>query len=230
MFVEELMAGGRLDIANRLKPMLSEDSITIRRMRTDSYMAPNPATFFCTTNHRDAIILDKHSRRFWVWFSDAAPKPPAYYDKLFSWSQDNIAAIYGWAKNYDLTEFNPEAPPPKTKHFKEMVSATAKPLQTFLLDQIEAMDWPFKKDLVIISDLLMALRTVPGMGKLSSIKLTNAMRDINAHNIGQKRMQDNSKPRVWAVRNGEKWTLANETEIQRTYVNPGPYDQKNLDF
>ena len=230
VFVEELMAGGRLDIVNRLKPMLSEDTITIRKMRTDSFTAPNPASFFCTTNHRDAVILDSDSRRFWVWFSDADPKSASYYKKLFKWSKDNISSIYKWAMEYDLSDFDPEAPPPKTKHFKEMVGATAKPLNTFLMDQIEAEDWPFKKDLVIVSDLLMALRTVPGMGKMSSIKLSNALRDIGSLNLGQKRMLDGSKPRVWAVREAKAWATADEKAINEGYHNPGPYDQKNLDY
>jgi hypothetical protein len=230
IFVEELMAGGRLDIVNRLKPMLSEDTIAIRKMRTDSYTAINPASFFCTTNHRDAVILDRDSRRFWVWFSDAAPKSAAYYKKLFKWSDENLSSIYRWAIEYDLKDFNPEAPPPKTKHFNEMVDQTAKPIQSYIFEQIVSEDWPFKCDLVTTSDLAMSIKEIPGMRGISTVKLGTTLKSIGCLSLGQKRLADGTKPRLWAVRNYEKWANASEKEISTTYRPPGRYNDKNLDF
>jgi hypothetical protein len=230
VFIEELMAGGRLEIANRMKPMLSEDSVTIRKMRTDSYVSNNPASFFCTTNHSNAIILDKDSRRFWVWFSEASPKQPKYYKILFQWTKDNLSGIYRWAKDWDLTDFDPEAPPPKTQHFHDMVDETARPLDAFLHECTTNNEWPMECDLINTTDLAAAINTAPGFRGVNPIALSAVLKRLQYLNIGNKRYPDGKQVKMWAVRNPKTWVNAGESEISTYYQAPAMFDQRNLDF
>ena len=229
VFIEELMAGGRLEIANRMKPMITEDQVTIRKMRTDSYVSNNPASFFCTTNHSNAVILDKDSRRFWVWMSESSPKPSSYYKTLFSWTKDNLSVIYRWALDYDLTNFDPEAPPPKTKHFQDMVDETSRPLDTFILDCVESGEWPMGCDLVNATDLANALNTAPGFKGINPIALTQTIKRMNFVPLGAKRI-GNKKAKLWAVRNAKTWLGAGEKEIARYYQVPVEFDGRHSDF
>ncbi len=229
VFIEELMAGGRLEIANRMKPMLSEDNVTIRKMRTDSYVSNNPASFFCTTNHTNAIILDKDSRRFWVWMSEADPQPPSYYKKLFSWTKDNLSTIYRWAIDFDLSNFDPEAPPPKTKHFHDMVDETTRPMDSYIMECVNNDEWPMACDLINATDLAHAVNTAPGFKGINPIALTQTLKRLGYTNLGAKRMMG-KKIKLWAVRNYKTWMSAGEAEIASHYEAPPPFDQRNLDF
>jgi hypothetical protein len=230
VFIEELMAGGRLEIANRMKPMISEDQVTIRRMRSDSYVSNNPASFFCTTNHSNAVILDKDSRRFWVWMSEEDPKTPGYYKNLFAWTRENLSGIYRWALDYDLSEFDPEAPPPKTKHFQDMVDQTSRPVDTFILESAESGEWPLGCDLVNAVDLAAALNTAPGFRGINPIALTQTLKRLRFVPLGPKRMPDGKKAKMWCVRNAKTWISASEKEIATYYIQPLEFDSRHTDF
>jgi len=95
-------------------------------------------------------------------------------------------------------------------------------------EQILAQEWPFKCDLVVLSDLLQALKGVPGLGHLSLQKLGIALEELGCRNAGQKRFPDGSKPRVWAVRNRDKWDQAKEKDYVSTYEAPGRYEDQQL--
>jgi len=229
VFIEELMAGGRLEIANRMKPMLSEDNVTIRKMRTDSYVSNNPASFFCTTNHTNAIILDKDSRRFWVWMSESDPHPPSYYKKLFGWTKDNFAPIYRWALDFNLTNFDPEAPPPKTKHFRDMVDETTRPVDAYIKECAENDEWPMTCDIVNATDLAAAINTAPGFRGINPIALTQTLKRLGFTNLGAKRI-NNKKVKMWAVRNAKTWLSAGESDMSLSYEPPPVFDQRNIDY
>tara|TARA_R110000851_G_scaffold235523_2_gene388077 strand:- start:6030 stop:8342 length:2313 start_codon:yes stop_codon:yes gene_type:complete len=229
VFIEELMAGGRLEIANRMKPMITEDHVTIRKMRTDSYVSNNPASFFATTNHSNAIILDKGSRRFWVWMSEADPKPPAYYKELFGWTKDNLSTIYRWAIDFDLSDFDPEAPPPKTKHFEDMVDETARPLDAYILECTQNKEWPIVSDLVNTTDLAAALNTAPGFRGLNPIALSQTLKRLGFQNLGAKRLHG-KQVKMWAVRDYLKWITAGDAEVSSHYKQPSMFEERNLDF
>jgi hypothetical protein len=230
VFVEELMVAGRLEVANQLKPLISEEEVAVRKMRTDTFIVDNTANFMCTTNHRDAMLLTADTRRYWVWFSDQDPMTPTYYNHLFKWTKDNLAQIARWAEDMDLSKFDPDAPPPKTKSLYEMAEANVRPLHAYLQDQIDAEDWPMKSDLVVVSDLLQSIKQVPGLGRVGSVSLSNALKELGCKNLGQKRFMDGSKPRVWAVRNYNEWATAEESDISEHYRPPGSYENKGLDF
>lgn len=218
LIIEELMSQGRLSIAERLKTIITESKVTVRRMRTDSYEVKNYSNIIAFTNHRNAMVLSKHNRRYWVWFSDADIREPSYYKHLFNWTKDNAANIYRWALDYDLTDFDIEAPPPETDAKKEMVELAVTPLEDFFTSRIEEEKWPFKCDLIIISDLV---DQMPGkFAHTSTVKVSEMMRKLGCVQIGQKRFSDGSKPRVWSIRNHENYKKMNSKELEKHYFKP----------
>ena len=56
---------------------------------------------------------------------------------------------------------------------------------------------------------------------MSTVKLTNILRDkLGAKNLGKKRFPDSTK-RVWAIRDQEKWDVATESEVIKAYREAG---------
>lgn len=51
---------------SNLKQLITEPFLSIRRMHTDAYMAPNHANFIFASNHHDSIYVDTGDRRFLV--------------------------------------------------------------------------------------------------------------------------------------------------------------------
>jgi hypothetical protein len=228
VFVEELMAAGRLEIANKLKPLLSETTIAVRKMFTNPFYTRSYANFIAFTNHINAAVLHDKDRRYWVWFSEAEPRDKEYYNQLFGWTKKCASDIYGWALNYDLSNFDPSAPAPETKHREEMEALSEDPIKAFIRRAIEEESWPMKYDLVIVRDLI---EVIPSRFKISETKLSMVLKKVGALNLGQKRMKDGSKPRVWAIRNQKQWEAAAEKDVTDKYKRPGRYDDTiGVDF
>src|SRR5207249_4950836 len=53
--VEELMAGGRLELANKIKPMITQEVIWVNQKSRPVYEIRNLANFFCTSNFEAPI-------------------------------------------------------------------------------------------------------------------------------------------------------------------------------
>ncbi len=229
LFIEELMTHGRLEIANKLKPLITEDDITVRRMYSRSYTTRNFSNYICFTNHENALVLHEQDRRYWVWFSEAEPKDGDYYRALFKRTAEQAGAIYRWALDYDLDRFDPGSPAPETASKLMMEEATEDHVTATLRAALDARAWPLKCDLVVVADLMVDAQRV--LGKASSHRLGKALRHLGAVKIGQKRLADGTRPMVWAVRDGEKWLRANEADIAETYHRAGRHDEvQGVDF
>jgi hypothetical protein len=69
--LEELRVAGhnRFDVLDTIKPMITNDTIDIRRMNRDNYSIVNVTNYIAFTNHRDALPLNDHDRRWGILFS-----------------------------------------------------------------------------------------------------------------------------------------------------------------
>ena len=230
LVVEELMARGRQDIANRLKPIISETTLAIRKMYTDSYRINIMCNVLCFTNHRNALILEATDRRFWTWYSDAKPMDFAYYGKLFDWARDNPDLIYGWAVDrVNDIKFNPEASPPITQSKEEMIVESINPISATIKDAIDSVTWPFQTDLVTTQDILAAWHK-HGYRDLSKQSPNTIQRELkeNGARLFKKapvRMLDGSRLRIFVIRDWEKYEGLTNEEIKKLYQKPGDPDQ-----
>jgi hypothetical protein len=82
-----------------------------------------------TTNYEDGLYLPANDRRHYVVMSEIKKEEFAedYFDKLYAWYHsggfENIATFLA---SYDLSEFNPKAPPPKRKPFGRWSTRTGR--------------------------------------------------------------------------------------------------------
>lgn len=82
--VEELMTLGRLEVTNRLKPLITDPTLRIQEKYQTTYTIDNRLNLLCFTNHRDAIRIEESDRRWFIVFSPAKARDHGYYKRLFA--------------------------------------------------------------------------------------------------------------------------------------------------
>jgi hypothetical protein len=85
-----------------------------------------------TTNYKTTgIYLPAEDRRHYVAWSSRGPEDFAggYWNKLFGWyDEGGDRHVAAYLAGYDLTGFDPKAPPPKTQAFWDIVDANRSPI------------------------------------------------------------------------------------------------------
>jgi len=96
-----------------------------------------------TTNHKtDGVYLPADDRRHYVAWSDCQKTDfgPDYFPDIYKWYEsggyDNVAA---YLRQYDISKFDPKAPPPKTPAFWAIVSANRVPEDAELADALDRL-------------------------------------------------------------------------------------------
>lgn len=190
--VEEMMAGRRLELMNKLKAMITEEWLQIREMYMPPYKQSNRVNFLFLTNHSDPIIIDSSDRRYCVLASSVPPNPAAdYYKHLFDWTRENPAAILGYLLRRDLSRFDSKAHAPMTEGKAAMIHESLNDLEHSIRNLVETSSYPFHADISIASDvpeilgktgLKCNIKTIErAFGKLGYIKLGScwAVRNVN---------------------------------------------------
>ncbi len=77
--VHELMARGRLELYNKVKSWITEDSIQIEPKHVNSYFIKNIFNTMTFSNFTDAIVIPDDDRRFFVYGSPARKMDEDYY-------------------------------------------------------------------------------------------------------------------------------------------------------
>ncbi|MFN8720498.1 MAG: DUF5906 domain-containing protein [Rhodospirillales bacterium] len=189
MVIEEAMTRGRADIANRLKPIITEATIPIERKGLDTYHADNLARLFITSNHENAILVDEEDRRYFVYvtpvtwrdFGRTEADATTYFERLNGWLDDGggIAAVWNFMMSMDISTFNPNARPPVNASKRRVVEATAHPLLRRLRTKIEGAAFPFDQPVFSVDQIRGVPANDPGeIGRLLlTLGCSKLMRD-----------------------------------------------------
>lgn len=113
------------------------------------------------SNRPDALPLDPEDRRFFVWDSQAKPQNPKFYRELAEYveSEEGMNQIYTYLLRWDLSEFDPFAPPPVTNAKKALIDASADPLEEHVMDLVQSRRLAERLgDRIALADLRAELR------------------------------------------------------------------------
>ena len=148
--MNEVMALGRREIMNKLKPYITQGRVRINRKYMPVFEIGNVANFFLTTNHPDALIIDEDDRRYMVISSPAERRDEEYYRVLWKWSSDidNLEALHQWFLDKDLTEFAGQGRAPFTEAKERLIEESMPPLEEWIDQRVREESWPFVNDLV----------------------------------------------------------------------------------
>jgi hypothetical protein len=210
VIIEELMARGRMDLMNRLKPIVTQADIQIREMYCPPYSQPNVFNILIFTNYEDSLITGQDDRRYCIIYSKQKAQDAKYYRELWDWTRAHPGAILHWLMERDLSSFDPQARAPHTSWKQQLIYASMPPLQQWMMECIDTETWPFQSDIIGTLHLKQCLpREFTGI----SIKaLGDALRAVGCRqydrNEGQIEFSTGARARMWSVRRHEVWASA----------------------
>lgn len=110
------------------------------------YIVPNVCGVVITTNHKlDGLFVPADDRRHYIAWSDRTKDdfPADYWVKQHHWYEaEGNSHVAAFLAEYDLSAFDPKAPPPKTAAFWEMVDANRAPEDAELADALDRLGNP----------------------------------------------------------------------------------------
>jgi hypothetical protein len=121
------------------------------------YYVFNVLGFIVTTNHKtDGIFLPADDRRHYVCWSDRKKEEftSDYWTKLWRYYADGgFEHVAAYLSEFDLSDFDPKAPPPRTAAFWDIVNASRAPEDAPLADLLDVLGNP---DVVTLAELVTA--------------------------------------------------------------------------
>jgi hypothetical protein len=110
------------------------------------HAVPNVTGVIITTNHKtDGLYLPADDRRHYVAWSELTKDcfTDAYWVELWRWYEaGGTAHVSAYLAGFDLTGFNPKAPPRKTPVFWDIVDANRAPEDAELADALDKLGSP----------------------------------------------------------------------------------------
>jgi hypothetical protein len=214
--LEELMTVGRLDVVNRLKPLITEPSLRIEEKYQCTYSIDNYLNLLCFTNHKDAVKIERGDRRWFIVFSPAKPLGRDYYANLFRGiSGEGAAHVAHWLMTRDLTRFDAKGHAPATSAKEQMRELTMGEAEAILMELYVDRAPPFEFDLLSLSDLEQALpdrvqRATKNLGAVSRKFLEDVVGAVQ-HKRNTNTGVNVGAMRLWSIRNHDEWAAAGPT-------------------
>jgi hypothetical protein len=142
----------RYRLYDHMKDMLATPPETIRvniKYVPEFYIF-NRVGVVMTTNYRDALYLPADDRRHHVAFSECRTEefPPEFWNDFWTWYKEDggFKHVAAYLYQYDLSSFDPGAPPPKTPAFWYMVGADRSDVFSELMNTISELGKPVLGD------------------------------------------------------------------------------------
>ena len=102
--VDEVYEAGNWDLANKLKPLITEPTVSANIKYGPQIEIENYARLLMFSNHSAPLNIEDGDRRYFVFNSKAQPSEDDYYDRLYGYIEtpEEMNAIY-----YFLNETRP---------------------------------------------------------------------------------------------------------------------------
>ena len=106
----KLTGHNRFDVANAVKPLITDPIIEIHGKGLKPYSVRNVTNYMVFSNFKDAVPLNTKDRRWWVSFAREYEGSPEYFNELFAAAKD-AGAVRAWLESVNLPDnFNSRAP------------------------------------------------------------------------------------------------------------------------
>jgi len=207
---EEITGGNSRANADRLKNMITRESIYVNIKYQPQYHIQDLCNWLLTSNHDDALFLEARDRRAVVHNISRPPKPFEWYDRIDKWRENGGPSyvFHHLLNDIDLSDYNPKRPAPSTAAKDDMIALSKSDLDLALITLRENPD--------------KILRSVNLVNPCPLLTTTQLRRFINDYTGGRSTLIAVSKAlkragfrqekinaidgcqRVWAVRDTQK--------------------------
>jgi len=213
--IEELAVRKEQSAYNALKEYITEEFITAKEKHVTAYSARTPFAMLAISNDPKPIVIEAGDRRFHVCETLVEPREKEYYNRLFKFTNAELAAFKYYLLQRDLSNFSPDEPPPDTDDKRRLGEQSYSPAKAALDLAIQLRMPPFHRDIMTLHEVQNYLRGQAGINErqLEFRNLRETLKDLDALSLRQQSI-DGKRYSLWAIRNAEKWknTTANSVK------------------
>ena len=148
--IEEIHVSGRREVADALKPLITNSRIEIQGKGADQVTGDNRANFIMNSNHKDAVMKTKNDRRYAVFFTAQQREEDLrrdgmdglYFPNLYRWlgQQDGYAIVAYWLNAFIIpAQYDPSGEchrAPQTSSTDDAISASLGSIEQEILEAI----------------------------------------------------------------------------------------------
>ena len=220
--IEEIRLHGhsRYDVINALKPHITNDEISVRKMRMDSYMAPNTASYMALTNYADALPIDNRDRRYMILSAapstaDVVARGTDYFVTLFDAVKNHAGAVLGWLQGYQPhPEFNADGRAPRTVHRDRLMDLVESEEVRAIRDVMEdANGRPGVSPYLLSTTILDAALLDAGHATFQTRTLNRVLMDMGLTLLGRYRY--NGERHRWWSNQPSDWLIDGQVDSER---------------
>ncbi len=184
--LEEIRVHGnsRHNAMNKLKPLITNDSVEIVRKGKDGKQIANVTNYVALTNHMDALALDEGDRRWGVFKTRFANRNAmlaelgdAYWRELHGAIEAHPEVIRAWLLSVDLSDFNRVVGPETNAHKRMMIEASRSPSESDVCEALELGGFGVCNQ-VAATDCINAVIQGFGGKQVSTSQIANIMREL----------------------------------------------------
>jgi hypothetical protein len=199
--VDEVYEAGNWDLANKLKPLITEPTVSVNVKYGPQMEVENYARFIMFSNHTAPLSIEEGDRRYFIVNSKAQPRDDGYYEELYRviGSEEGMESLYSYLMNRDLSGFNPYRRPPMTDAKEAMIEVSGNPLRTYISDSVDSGHFRQELNREFTLDALQRLLQKDGYGAHAK-NLKELSEALKSAGIEQVRKTDGSrKRRLWRL-------------------------------
>lgn len=207
--------------ADKLKGFITRQTLAINRKFEAPYVLRDTVNYLFTSNHFDAVYLERSDRRYAVCQVPDTTQPPEFYRRVREWREAGGAAhLFEHLRKVDVSEFDPKARPPETESHTEMVYSSFSDVDQWCEDLKNAPDSILGDDnerVLFQPTELLTLYDPGGRKGTSGRALGQGLKKAGFYqkSVGSKRW--GGVRRLYAVRNPEDWRRKSGAEWAKEY-------------
>jgi Mesyanzhinovviridae DNA primase len=218
-FIHEFVPDRRVDLASRLKGLITEAHIWVNEKFIARFRAENRTNLFCCSNHRDVLKIARRDRRWLVVQGTSDPfgvddngettkKTTRYYERLFGClgtpevPGDEVRRIKGWLMTRNLSEYNGKGLAPQTEMKVEVADNQHTDIEQTVLEAHRDRTGPFVGTLCTAADVVNKLELSFQDNQQGLAMVSKAMREAGCRTLDGTNRQirvDGKQVRLWAV-------------------------------
>jgi hypothetical protein len=218
-FIHELVPDRRVDLASRLKGVITEAHIWVNEKFIARFRAENRTNLLCCSNHRDALKIARKDRRWLVVQGASDPfgvddngetttRTTHYYETLFGCLGtpealgDEVRRIKGWLMARDLSKYNGKGLAPLTEMKVEVADNRHNDIEQTVIEAYRDRAGPFVGTLCTAADVADKLEFSFEDDQQGLVMVSKAMREAGCRTLEGKNRQirvDTKQVRLWAV-------------------------------
>ena len=218
---DEVSGGDKRQQNDKLKGLITGTAVHVNEKFQPDLEQPNLLNFVFLSNHHDALFVNDHDRRFFVWEIEAGRLPEKQANEFVAWRDSGgLAAVHHFLLHYPLGDFNPRAPAPMTIAKQQMADDNRSDLEAWIAELLASdVAKVFGRELATAKELGRRYAFDTGHSAPSSKAIVGAAKRMGVYaRPSQVRLEDDKKVRALALTRITFWKQQGESEWAKEMI------------